>query len=230
MGLFSLLFPKYCVSCRKMGNYLCDACFARLSFDVSYICLLCDRFTVDGMTHPVCKTKYGVDGSFSALTYNRVSKKLLYSFKYKPYVTDINNILVDLFYEGIIQNQGFIAAIKQPIALVPIPLHKVKLRNRGYNQSQLLAVGLSKKIGAPCINALVRVKKTDSQVGKKKKDRQKNIEGAFALKKECVQTVYGRTIFLVDDVLTSGATFQEAAKVLKMGGAKKVYGLSLFRD
>ena len=133
-------------------------------------------------------------------------------------------------YEGLIQKELFIKTIEQPVmALVPIPLYKAKLRKRGYNQSKLLALGLSKKFNVPTVDMLIRVKNTPSQVGLERKKRIENITNAFSIAPNILTSKY-LNIFLVDDVLTTGSTFLEAAKVLKRNGVKRVWGIALSRD
>lgn len=195
------------------------------------ICLVCNRASIDGLTHPGCVDRYAIDGAFSAINYKGIVKKLIYNFKYKPYLSDLKNSLVELFYESIIQNELFMQTIEQPdneaVVLVPIPLHRKRLRERGYNHAKLLAEGLSKKLNLKLLEVLKRTKETKSQFGLKLDERKKNIKGAFIR-----NTKYEihNTIFLVDDILTTGSTLLEAANVLKRNGAKKVWGITLARD
>ncbi|MCL5439166.1 MAG: ComF family protein [Patescibacteria group bacterium] len=233
MGILDFLFPKYCVNCKKIGSYLCGNCFSYLSFDDEKICVVCDRPSINSLTHPRCQTKYAIDGVFTSLAYKGVVKKLVYKFKYNPYLSDLKNLLIELFYEGLIQKEDFYRVFSKDSVFVPIPLHPSKLKKRGYNQSQILAEELSKKFGNRVVNLLERVKDTKTQAGLKKDDRKKNIIAAFVLKRSHLdqgETLNGKTIFIVDDVLTTGSTFLEAAKVLKKGGAKRVFGLALARD
>jgi competence protein ComFC len=230
VGILDLFFPKYCVNCKKIGDYLCPDCFAFLSFDVSYICLVCNRASVNGLTHPGCSGRYTIDGAFSSISYNGVAKKLIYVFKYKPYVSGLRNFLIDLFYEGIIQNELVIKILESYPLFIPIPLHDSKLKSRGYNQSLLLAEGLSKKMGFETKDILSREKRTKSQFGLSREKRIENIHKAFILKSKESNSVRGKAVFLVDDVLTSGSTLLEAANVLKRKGAKRVFGLTLARD
>ncbi len=197
-----------------------------------HICLVCQKAAINGVTHPVCKTRYSIDGAFASISYKGTVKKLLYSFKYKPYVSDLADILTDFFYEGIIQNEGFMRILGQSnekLVLVPIPLHSSKLKSRGYNHAQILSDELSKRLNIRCVDILARIKKTPSQFGLKREERRENIAGAFALREDS-GVVPRMTVMLVDDILTTGATLQEAAKVLKKAGAKQVWGLALARD
>lgn len=230
MGILDFLFPKYCVNCKKIGDYLCANCFSLLSFDVSYICLVCNRPSVDGLTHPGCLGRYTIDGAFSSIAYSRVAKKLVYAFKYKPYVSTLKSFLIDLFYEGIIQNEQVIRILQSYPLFIPIPLHVSRLSNRGYNQSLLLAEGLGRRMSLRVQDVLLRVRKTKSQFGLTREERIENISKAFVLKANKKGLIRGRTIFLVDDVLTTGSTLLEAARALKRHGAKKVWGIAFARD
>jgi competence protein ComFC len=157
-----------------------------------------------------------------------VAKKIVYKLKYKPYVSDLVPLLSDLLFEGIIQNPSFMSVLPSITAISAIPLHSLKLRARGYNQAELLAKELGKKLHLPYQELLIRTKQTPSQVGLKKEDRKTNIIGAFLSRSNQKDT--GCNILLVDDVLTTGATVSEAAKVLKKSGVKSVYGVTLARD
>ncbi|MDP3987908.1 MAG: ComF family protein [Candidatus Levybacteria bacterium] len=242
MGLLDFIFPKYCVNCKKLGLHLCSDCFSYLSFDVNNICLVCGRQSINSLTHPFCRTRYTIDGAFSALNYKGPVKKLIYQFKYKPYLTDLKTILCDLLYEALIQKEEFneIFQGSSDLIFVPIPLYKSKQRGRGYNQAEILAGELRKRLDPSrslrmtMINILERTRNTKSQVGLKKEERRKNIKGAFEISKRLNlgqgSTLKQASILLVDDVLTTGSTLLEAASVLKRNGVKKVYGLTLAKD
>ena len=192
------------------------------------VCTVCQKQAIGGLTHPVCKTKYCIDGVFPSLVYKGVVKKLVYVFKYPPYLTDLQTQLIDLFYEGIIQKEQFFSLLQEPSVFIPIPLHEGKFKKRGYNQAKLLAEGLAKRFDVSVVDCLKRVKSTKTQVGLTKEERRKNIEQAFALQGTVSEPLQKyQQVFLVDDVVTSGATLQEAAKVLKKAGFTKVWGITL---
>ncbi|MBA3723959.1 MAG: ComF family protein [Candidatus Levybacteria bacterium] len=228
MSLFDFIFPKQCVQCKKLGTYICPRCFSYISFTDAMVCVICQRQAMGGITHPVCGTRYSIDGVFPSLVYKGIVKKLVYTFKYPPYLTSLQDTLSELFYEGIIQKEYFYPLTATPSIIIPIPLHVKKFRKRGYNQAQLLAEGISKRFGYPLIDALIRVRETQTQVGLSKELRQKNIKDAFALRSELLDQIANvPQVFLVDDVVTSGSTLREAAKLLKRAGVKKVWGLTL---
>jgi len=228
MSLLDFVFPKRCVQCRKFGSYLCANCFSTITFADMMVCTVCQRQALGGLTHPVCKTRYSMDGVFPSLVYKGVVKKLVYVFKYPPYLTDLQDQMVDLLYEGIIQKENFVPLMKETSVLIPIPLYPSKFRKRGYNQSLLLAQGLAIKFAVPVVTNLMRVKQTKTQVGLSKDERQKNIANAFAfeIKNNDLAKQY-KHVFLVDDVVTSGSTLSEAAKVLKKAGFAHVWGVTL---
>lgn len=231
MGILDLVFPKRCVNCKKAGDYVCQNCFIYISFDAKSLCLVCNRPSFNGLTHPICRRKYTIDGCFSAISYNRIAKKLIFNFKYKPYLTDLKTFLSELFVESIIQNENFIREIeKGECVFIPIPLFSSKLRKRGYNQSEILAKALSKKFGFTVQNVLKRTRDTKTQYKLKKEDREENIRNAFSLKARVGLYARGKNVFLVDDIVTTGSTLKEAAKILKKAGASKVFGLTLARD
>lgn len=136
--------------------------------------------------------------------------------------------MIDLFYEGIIQKEQFVPLLSQQSVLVPIPLYSSKFRKRGYNQAVLLADGLARRFDIPVVDCLKRVKHTKTQVGLSKDDRKENVAEAFVLKSDVTDSIKQyQNVFLVDDVVTTGATLKEAAKVLKKAGCKSVWGLTL---
>jgi competence protein ComFC len=231
MGFSDLIFPKKCVVCKKHGSYLCEKCFAFLSFDAKSLCLSCNNPSFNNLTHPRCKRKLTIDGCFSALSYNKTVQKLIFNFKYKPYLTDLKTVLSDLFYESIIQNEQFQQQIKKgEWLLVPIPLSSTKLRKRGYNQAEILAKELSKRFGILVQDLLLRTKETKTQVGLTNLQRKLNIKDAFLLKPHAIFVLKHKNVLLIDDVVTTGSTLLEAAKVLKKGHVDKVFGLTLARD
>lgn len=227
MGLLDLIFPKRCVSCKAFGEYLCADCFVQVSFDVSMICLVCNKYAMDGQTHPGCRTRYTIDGAVASIAYRGVAKRLIYQFKYKPYLTDLQHVMTDFFYEGLIQNEQFNILLQQEIILVPIPLHTDKQRERGYNHSEILSKNIGKRLGLETKNMLKRIKKTQTQANLKREERKENMKDAFAVENSQFSTFNSQFVILVDDIVTSGSTMLEAARVLKQAGVAKVWGIAL---
>ena len=229
MGILDLLYPKKCVGCKKAGEYICPSCFATISYDVEKICTVCNRASLDGKTHPVCMGKYTLNGTFSAVAYKGVMKKLLYQLKYQPYLTDLIPDLANLCYEALIQDELFIKLLKQSSVFVPIPLSSSRLKKRGYNQAELFAKALGKKLYLEVQNLLKRVKDTKPQYGLKREERQQNIKDAFEFNAK-FKVKNAKVALLIDDVLTTGSTMLEAAKTLKKNGFEEVWGIAFAKD
>jgi len=229
MNLLDFFFPKYCVNCKKIGDYLCPSCFTRLSFDTKNICLVCGRPSYDGLTHEPCKGKNSIEGSFTGVVYAHIAKKLVYKFKYKPYIYNLSGLIGDLLYESLAQNEEFNKILKLKPVLIPIPLSGRKFKKRGYNQSEILANGLARKLGFEVCNCLERVKETSSQVGLSREERRENISGAFGFINH-KSRVINRNVLLIDDVLTTGATFSEACRVLKKAGVGKIWAIAFAKE
>lgn len=119
------------------------------------------------------------------------------------------------------------AILRRLDGIVPVPLHKDRLLERGYNQARLLADGLAVGRAALVIeNAIERYKATRSQVGLSPSERADNVQGKFSADSELVS---GKSLLLVDDVFTTGATMRECASALRESGADAVFGLALAR-
>lgn len=230
--LLDFIFPKRCVACRKVGDYLCPNCFSYLSFNVQNYCLSCNKPSINSFTHPGCKHKHTIDACFSAIPYNKTAQKLIYNFKYKPFVSDLAEFLTDLIFESLSQNEDFINASKniKKWYFAPVPLSGKKFKKRGYNQSEILAKKLAFRFNLEFIDPLERIKDTKTQVGLKLKERRGNVKGAFEIRKNFKTSLKNSGVLLVDDIVTTGSTLLEAGKVLKRQGAQKVIGITLARD
>ena len=240
--LTDLFFPKFCLGCQKEGIYLCDDCRALLEISEFNYCLCESKGAPKRlMTNPSIKEQVGkcnkcqdkkLAGLFFALPYKEkpLTKKLIYQFKYAPYLKDLAKTLASILVEHLVLTEKNTDKIWKNSILVPVPLDIEKLKNRGYNQSEELANELSKIINVPVVsNVLIKIKHTDSQMKLKKHEREKNVEGAFMVKKP-FDFAQGKKIFLVDDVYTTGSTMQECARVLRDAGAKTVWGICLARE
>lgn len=228
----SLLYPKKCVRCRKSGAYICDSCFASIKFLDFQVCAVCQKGSIDGLTHPKCRTAYGIDGIISSIAYKGIVKKLLYQFKYSPFLSDLKTILGKIFYEGLIQQEAFVNYISsKETYIISVPLHPKRLKKRGYNQAELLGKELSLSLKIKYIpNVLLRKANTKPQFDLKKEERGKNILGAFAINPKFQKKLKGKRFLLVDDISTTGSTLRESAKILKKSGAEKVLGITLAHE
>ncbi len=227
--LLDLVFPKFCLNCEKEGTYLCEDCFYLVDILDSQYCPFCTspRIAIEGKTCPACQKTKTLSGLYFAADYNNfVVKKLIHQFKYEPYVKDLAKPLADLIVEHI-SRVGATEKIAD-FALIPVPLHIKKQKQRGFNQSEELAKELSSKLILPVSsNALIKTKETQSQTELKKEEREKNIKDAFSCSNPTL--VSGKKILLVDDIFTTGATMEECSKTLRKAGAKEVWGIAVAR-
>lgn len=222
MNLLDFLFPRRCVSCGKIGRYFCRKCCLKIEFITRPICPVCGNPAIDGATHPRCKTRYSLDGLTSFFRYNGVIRKAVKAIKYR-FVSDLAKEFISLISPSILSTINY-----QPSTiLIPIPLHPSRLRFRGFNQAEVLGKLLAKRLNIPInTNILKRTRKTTPQVEMKdRKKRLKNMEGVFSIYKLPTTNYQQTTIFLFDDVFTTGATLCAAANVLKRAGVKQVWGI-----
>lgn len=230
VGILDILFPKRCVGCGRIGKYFCEKCTSsiRIILPSETICPVCEKPAIDGATHPGCRTRYTVDGLTSFFRYDGVVRKAVKSIKYRR-VFDlakefINLVPSPLFSQLPIRNFQF-------AILIPVPLHWLRQRDRGFNQAEALGALLTQKLQISLrTDMLRRVKMTAPQVEmKKREDRLKNMEGVFAVGTGTLTHGHIDAIFLFDDVFTTGATMRAAANILKRAGVKFVWGITMAR-
>ncbi len=189
----------------------------------SLFCVVCDRPAVGGFTHPGCASRFSPERSLAGFSYQGPTRKLVQALKYRR-VRALAKSMADLLVEELAEEGTEFGA---EAIVVPIPLSFWREGARGFNQASLLGEALAERLGLSFRkNLLRRVRDTLSQVSLSKPERAKNIRGAFSVK----TPLKGEDILLVDDVLTTGATGREAAKVLKKAGAGQVWVLTFAKD
>jgi ComF family protein len=177
---------------------------------------MCGNAAIDGRTHPGCVKEWGLDGLYCAVSFSGVIKDAIHEFKYRG-VTDLKETLIAVLLNQYALNQEF-------DFLVPVPLYSFREKERGFNQSFILAKLLSQVWDVRVTKSLlVRNRSTTPQADLKKQEREKNIRGAFSLKQSVNLT--GQRIGLIDDVATTRSTLLECTKVLKRAHAKSVWGI-----
>lgn len=226
--ILDLVFPKWCLVCNRIGCYLCNQCQKKLEYVFTDGCLYCDKISKYGVTHKTCKRKYGLDGCQSFLYYTREMKQVMKELKYHQVCDAYHEIFWSLNPE-IVSKIAFFHQFLPDIYIQPIPLHNRRLKDRGFNQAEVLARFISQISRIPLINDVQRVKDIPQQARQKSKWlRYLNTRNAFNVTNP--SAVKGKTIILFDDVITSGTTVKEVCRVLKIAGATHVFALSLLRD
>ena len=244
--LLDLIFPRFCLGCQKeldlkRVSFICENCLNNIPLN-SVECHMCGLRTVDGTCRP-CRNKTFLKGLFAAGKYeNPILREAINKFKYNS-IESLKKPLAELVIKYLEKEK--LASIFADSVLVPIPLTWRRKINRGFNQSELLAKELSPILNCHFMNLLKRQKFNAPQAKIQDwKERKENISGAFALSSEFFKLSPSYPLFtrcrtsditsdiisklriiLVDDVATSGATLEEAARVLKEAGIKEVYGL-----
>ena len=220
-----LFWPGRCLVCQHTihpdEDGLCTACWTELSKSVATdYCRRCGRDVspfgiVDDRCGGCQDKELAFDGIVRAGLYESTLRSLILAFKFSEkteLLTQLSTILKQAVVAG-----GFYDQVE---TVVPVPLHWRRQIGRGYNQSYLLAKHIAPNDG--CISTdLVRIRNTIQQWDLTPAQRRRNVKGAFAVRKG--HSFTGKTILLVDDISTSGATLSECAKTLKAAGAQKVY-------
>jgi ComF family protein len=226
--ILDILFPKFCLSCGEEGDYLCRDCFSLIDISERQYCPFCHppKIVLDGKTCPSCRKVKKLNGLYSAAAYNNyIIKKFIHQFKYS-YIKELAKPLADLIeihFFNLNKLKSFSGFI-----LIPVPLYKKRLKERGFNQSEKIAEELSKILEIPAFNdVLIKTKQTLNQVDLKKEERERNIKGTFSCQKR--ELIKNKNILLVDDVFTTGSTMEESARVLKEAGAGQVWGIAAAR-
>lgn len=246
--ILDTLFPISCVSCGENGIWLCEPCLQKISLLSFQLCPKCERIiTEKGRLCNFCKhAGCPLDGMIAATRYKENNLfKLIRLFKYN-FAEDLHIPLGRLLVKIILKNN-----LALPDIIIPIPLHKRRLRWRGFNQSELLAkyvsANLTPGFSIPVFSDLIiRQKYTPPQMKiKKYSARRKNMQDAFEINKKSViangdingglyrsngNSLKGKKILLIDDICTTGATLFECAKILKLAGAKQVSAAIIARQ
>ena len=218
-ALADMFYPQRCVSCeRRSSDVLCRACFEALPRVGHPVCGRCGLPTA--FANFVCEECKNVDFGFesakAALKYEGVGKKIVHALKYRGYKQVVDRLATPLMLQALGDDHFD--------AVVPVPLHRARLRNRGFNQAELLARGVAQKLNASVSDTLEVVRSTRDQVELSAAQRRANVAGAYRAK----DPLHGR-LLLIDDVFTTGATMNACALSLVGAGAKEVHALSLCR-
>jgi ComF family protein len=211
---WNAFFPARCISCGAEDSIFCALCREKIpergSFDYNGI------FSLWEYGHPAVRSA-------------------LLSLKYKNKRTiadDIAESLHDALFEPLAEKSMFnhpASLILAPYMVIPIPLSKKRFKERGYNQSELLAKALVRQNPLSFIletRVLYKIKDTKTQVSvRDRAKRLQNVRGSFAVKNP--EKIHGKAIIIIDDIITTGATLEEARRMLLKAGAKRVYGVTV---
>lgn len=219
-----LIFPKYCVGCSLEGVWLCNDCIGKIIYIKKPFCPFCNRLTPKGQFCSRCRKKTYLTGLIIIAHYEEGPlKEAIHTFKYDG-IFDIQD---DLY--NIIRKSYTVKNIKNNSILVPVPLHKNRFKERGFNQSELITKQIIKINPTLKLSNgyLIRNQNDMHQVLLDRESRIANMKGQFSWTKD--KNIYsGKVVYLVDDIFTTGATLDECAKVIRENNfPKEVWGIVL---
>ncbi len=235
----NLVLPVNCLGCEKTGDLICPECLKQIVIAGQYI-----------------PNSYHLDKAITVLDYHQpLIKKAIKTFKYPPFNQKVLDYLIPFLIEFLRFSPETICYLKKNnFVLIPIPLTRKKLASRGFNQSELIAREISSEFNLSLKpKILKKIKGTPSQTNLDFQQRKNNVKDIFRVRpvrnfykfslknlftensgccgiSNGVQAGCPANVVLVDDVLTTGATLAEAAKVLRQAGVKKIWAIALARD
>jgi ComF family protein len=218
-----LLFPKWCIGCGREGDFICASCRKLLARLLPPLCPRCGRPQPEGSLCSNCLSWPAATAGIRApFRFEGLIRSAIHQLKYRN-LRALSQTLAGFLGD-------YLAASPLPATvLVPVPIHARRLKERGYNQSQLLAQELAKLSGLPLADdCLIRRRPALPQARTETvAERRNNVAGAFACRDRSLKD---EAVLLIDDVATSGATLDACAAALKEAGASSVWGLTLARE
>ena len=227
----NFIFPPVCGICGKMKeSYLCKECQTKIENELVFLNKT-DKYVIANNIKNNTRNSNISDNIkyFSSHTYlfsytTPIREKILqYKFKEQAYLSN-------MFSEFFVKNEKICGFLQKYDIIIPVPMTKKKVRKRGYNQSELIAKQLAKNI--PNLKEekyiLIKVKENRTQSSLNRQQRQENVKDVYKLQN--VEKIKEKNIIIFDDIYTTGATVNECAKVLMLGGAKKVAVITIAKD
>ena len=227
----SIIFPTKCPICSSIirsGSHLCFKCWGEVDFISDPACKKCSYpfefdIGVDSLCGSCIENEHYFDSAMSVMRYGDSSKKIIHKLKYSDKAHLAKNI-ARLMHAKIQSKIGDIDLI------IPVPMHRRKIRKRLYNQSALIASHLSKISNiASMPNCLIKTRHHVPQTGLCSHLRKDNVKNSFSVNKNHFSEIHNKNILLVDDVYTTGSTVDECSKVLKQSYCNKVKVITLAR-
>lgn len=217
-----VIFPEKCLGCNKEGSWLCKKCFRKININKKNTCPSCSKITQENTFCLNCKKYYYLKGIIISAQYKDPLKETIHYLKYNK-ILELVDPLCEILAEKL--QYGFPHG---DLVIIPVPLHPQREKERGFNQATIIAKKIGKIFDLPIYDdILIRIKNTPPQINLSRKLRRKNIKGAFKINKSKIKKITGKTVIIFDDVMTTGATLNEAARVLNQAGFKNIWGLVL---
>lgn len=215
MALLDLVLPPACAACGRMGRLLCDRCKSGLRPPTP----IGDRFFAADAGVVIGDA---LELALAAFAYENLLRRLLQRLKYIGAAR-----VAQPLAEAAAPAMKALLCITGPAALVPVPVHVVRQRERGYNQAELLARELAARVRQPWCDLLARPHATTKQHRLDRAGRLRNLRGAFVMRPNARPPP---AVIVVDDILTTSATLEACASVLREAGVLHVYGFAIARE
>lgn len=226
-----LLYPPdiYCISCGSMidgtRDYaLCDSCMEKLHWLGNRTCEKCGKILEEHYKGRICYDcsafEHDFDRGFTCVQYGLYERGILMDYKYKG-KSYIGKKLGDILYDRMSLEEA------EYDLIVPVPIHRKKQNQRGYNQAAVMARRFARRCGKPCASELLkRTRQTAPMKGLGAFERHENLRGALKVSASNGYKIEGSHILLIDDIYTTGSTLDECSRVLRRAGAEKIYALT----
>ncbi|MBU1178399.1 ComF family protein [Patescibacteria group bacterium] len=226
--ILDIIFPIKCIGCLWEGEWVCSSCLSEIEINKKLACPRCGCISDDGSFCDQCRVTSKMTGIVAAASYeDKLLRQAVHALKYK-FVRDMSRPLATILHAGLKVWLSRHQVDWQDVIFVPVPLYRQRQRQRGFNQTALLAQELNKRAKFTVRDdVLVRIKSTPAQAKLDPIKRRKNIKGAFQLEKTAI--LRGKTIFIIDDICTTSATLEECAKEIDKAKPRKIWGLVLAR-
>jgi len=232
-GIKDLIYPNCCLACKnridpaEARDLVCGGCWEKIEKNLPPFCASCGRrMDKASRAKNICssclKFRFHFDRAFSPCAYTGTIKQLIHEFKYcgKDYLGEPLGSLMNKFIKD------YRLPIEYLDFIIPVPLHKIRAREREFNQAQVLSEQVAREFNKKVLpDVLLRSRPTRTQTELTFEDRRKNVENSFTVRDG--ELIKDANLLLIDDVLTTGATSSEAAKALKDSGARIVFVMTL---
>lgn len=232
-SLMDILYPKTCLACKsrigetKDEDLICKKCYSEIKINLPPFCTSCGRHlekkNLNKNICPACiRNRLHFDRAYSPCVYDGVTKKLIHEFKYKGKDNlgkPLSKIMINFIKE-------YGLPVNYLDFIIPIPLHKTRLREREFNQAEILSMHIAEEFKINLASdILLRHRQTKTQTELKNNERFLNVTNSFSVNNRL--SIKEKNLLLIDDILTTGATSSEAALTLKNAGAQTVFVLTL---
>ncbi len=228
--VLDILFPRRCAGCRAFDTWLCGRCAQAIEYVRTPRCPVCNSLSWAGRTCRRCRSATPLSGLVVVAAYrDSTVRRMIFDLKFR-FASDIGPTLGAFMVNFLSRTLPPFLVERDPRpTVVPVPLHTSRLRERGFNQAELIARPVADAFDLPTQPTPLRRRlKRPPQVTLDKSDRLSNMRGVFAVDPRCLPLP--KRVILVDDVATTLATLSEAARTLKAAGVKEVWGLVLARS